>query len=99
MNKKANTLLFILGATIFNIIVTLLCFAVLMVLYAKFFMSLLPEDGHAWVFPIMFIAAIVLTFFLYRCALKLLLKKIQMEKYFDPVFGNSKRTPSKSADK
>jgi len=91
MNKKANTLLFILGATLFNIIVTVLCFGILMVLYVKFLMPLLPVEGHAWAFPIMFIAAIVGTFFLYRFVLKLLLKKIQADKYFDPIFGNKRK--------
>ena len=90
MNKKVNTLLFILGATLFNIIITVLCFVVLMVLYVKFLMPLLPE-GNAWVFPIIFIAAIAAAFFLYRLLLKLLLKKIQVEKYFDPIFGRRNR--------
>ena len=90
MNKKVNTLLFILGATLFNIIVTVLCFVVLMVLYVKFLMPLLPGDDHAWAFPIMFIAAIAATFFLYRLVLKLLLKKIQVDKYFDPIIGKKK---------
>ena len=91
MNKKVNTLLFILGATLFNIIVTILCFVVLMILYARFFIVLLPEEGHTWVFPVMFIAAIAGTFFLYRLVLKLLLKKIEVDKYFDPIFGGKKR--------
>ena len=98
MSKKTNTLLFILGATVFNIVVTLLCFMIMVILYAKFIIPLLPEEGQALAFPLMFIAALVITFFLYRYALKLLMKKIQMEKYFDPIFGNSKRTPPKRAE-
>jgi hypothetical protein len=91
MNKKANTLLFILGATVFNVLVTIVCFTVLMLLYVKFILNLLPEEGRAWAFPLIFIAAIVIAFCLYRFALKLLLKKIQIDKYFDPIFGNKDR--------
>jgi hypothetical protein len=91
MNKKVNTLLFILGATLFNVIVTAALFVVLFLLYVKFLIRLLPESGQAWGFPLLFIAAIALSFFVYRFALKLLLKKIQVEKYFDPIFGNGKK--------
>jgi hypothetical protein len=87
MNKKVNTLLFILGATLFNIIVTVLCFLALLLLYARFIMTVLPENGRAWGFPLIFIIAIALSFFVYRCVLKLLLKKIPVEQYFDPIFG------------
>jgi hypothetical protein len=90
MNKKANTLLFILGATLFNIIVTMLCFVGLLLIYAKFIMSFLPEDGRSWGFPLLFIAAIVLSFFIYRFLLKLMMKKIDTEKYFDPIFGKKR---------
>lgn len=91
MNKKINTLLFILGATVFNILVTVLCFAGLLLVYVKCIVSLLPENGQAWGFPLLFIAAIALSFLVYRFALKLLLKKVDMEKYFDPIFGRRPR--------
>jgi hypothetical protein len=87
MNKKANTLLFILGATVFNILVTVVCFLVIFVLYIRFLASSLPENAAAWGFPLIFIAAIALSFVIYRLILKQLLKKIDVEKYFDPIFG------------
>jgi hypothetical protein len=92
MNKKANTLLFILGATLFNILVTVLCFGLLFFLYAKFIMSHLPEESRVWGFSLSFIAAIVASFIIYRFVLKLLLKKVDMEKYFDPIFGRRRHT-------
>jgi hypothetical protein len=91
MNKKINTLLFVLGATLFNIIVTVVFFIGLLLLYAKFFLPLIPESGRAWGFPLLFVAAIVLSFLTYRFALNLLMKKIKVENYFDPVFGGRKR--------
>jgi hypothetical protein len=93
MNKKVNTLLFVLGATLFNIIVTVLCFVGLLLLYAKFVMTFLPEENRSWGFPVIFIGAIVLSFFIYRFILKLLMKKIEMEKYFDPIFGRKHKHP------
>lgn len=87
MNKKINTILFVAGATVFNIFVTVLSFAVLLIVYAKLIAGRLPEENLVWGFPVIFIIAVVSSFFAYRSALKLLLKKIEMEKYFSPVFG------------
>ena len=36
MNKKANTWLFMLAATVFNIVLTFVCFVVSLFLYGKF---------------------------------------------------------------
>ncbi|MDR1287154.1 MAG: leader peptide processing enzyme [Treponema sp.] len=94
MNKKANTLVFILGATVFNILVTVMCFVLLFVLYARFLASLLPENAAAWGFPVIFIAAIALSFIIYRVILKQLLRRVDVEKYFDPIFGK-RRPPSR----
>ncbi|GHT44123.1 hypothetical protein AGMMS49921_13380 [Endomicrobiia bacterium] len=93
MNKKTNTWLFILGATVFNILITIISFVALLAVYAKFIMRLLPEAGTAWGFPVIFIAAIALSFVLYRVILKHLLKRFDVEKYFDPIFG--RRGPKK----
>jgi hypothetical protein len=36
--------------------------------------------------PILFIAAIVVTFFIYNAIMKFVTRKIDMEKYFHPIF-------------
>jgi sterol desaturase/sphingolipid hydroxylase (fatty acid hydroxylase superfamily) len=87
MNKKVNTALFILGATVFNIIVTVLSFLLLLILYAKVFMKILPQGAQAWSFPIIFITAIVISFFVYKFVLGKLIKKVNVEKYFDPLIN------------
>jgi hypothetical protein len=94
MNKKTNTLLFILGATVFNVLTTVVCFLGLFLFYARFLVPLLPEEGQAWGFPVVFIAAIALSFVIYRLVLKQLMKRIVVEKYFDPIFGG-RRPPSR----
>jgi membrane protein implicated in regulation of membrane protease activity len=91
MNKKANTILFILGATVFNILITVLSFVLLLMLYARFIVQLLPEQARAWSFPLIFIAAMAVAFLVYRQLLRILLKKVDVEKYFDPIFGNRRR--------
>lgn len=91
MNKKANTFLFILGATVFNILITVLSFVLLLTVYAKFIMPHLPEQAQVWSFPLIFIAAMAVAFIAYRYLLRFLLKKIDVEKYFDPIFGHKRR--------
>ncbi|MDR0315819.1 MAG: leader peptide processing enzyme [Treponema sp.] len=85
MNKKLNTILFILGATAFNVLVAVLCFFILLLIYVRFIMIYLPENSQGWGFPVIFIAALAVSFVLYRFVIKLLLKKIDIEKYFDPI--------------
>ena len=87
MNKKTNTIFFILGATLFNVLVTVFCFIVLLVIYSKYFFSVTPESVSAWILPIIFIVSIAASFFVYRLAIKILTKKVSIEKYFDPIFG------------
>jgi len=94
MNKKVNTALFILGATVFNIMITVLSFLLLLLLYSKCLSQFLPQGAQAWSFPFIFIAAIVISFFVYKFALGFLLKKINVDKYFDPLI-NTRYRPKK----
>jgi len=91
MNKKVNTILFILGATMFNILITILSFLVLLIIYAKTIMRILPEEVQAWSFPFIFIAALGIAFFAYRYTLRFLISRIEIEKYFDPIFVSKHR--------
>jgi len=95
MDKKVNTILFILGATLFNVIIAVVSFFILFLFYVNFIMSNIPETSRGWGLIIIFVAAILISFFVYRAALKLLLSKIDVEKYFDPLFikQSLKKTP------
>jgi hypothetical protein len=95
MSKKSNTLLFVLGATVFNVLTTIVFLLILVVIYARFLAPLLPEASAAWGFPVIFIASFALSFVLYRLILKRVMKKVEMEKYFDPIFGG-RRPPRKN---
>jgi len=91
MNKRLNTILFILGATVFNILITVLSFLLLLIVYARFLLRLLPEGTQTWSFPIIFIASLAIAFIVYRYSLRFLMSKIDMEKYFDPLFVSRQR--------
>jgi hypothetical protein len=97
MNKKINTILFILGATVFNIIITVLSFFLLLIIYAKF-MKYLPQGAQAWSFPLIFISAIAISFFVYKLVLGFLLKKVNIEKYFDPIINTRYRQKKRPED-
>jgi len=86
MNKKVNSFLFVLGATLFNVIVAVVSFILLLLLYAAFINPMIPEGGISWAFPLIFLASIAISIFVYRAVLKYFLAKIDMEKFFDPIF-------------
>ena len=88
MNKKVNSILFILGATLFNVLIAIASFLLLFVFYANNIMMQLGETARGWGLIIIFIASIVISFIVYRVVLKFLLKKIDVDKYFDPLFVN-----------
>ena len=90
MSRKTNTLFFILGGTVFNILITVLSFLFLLVIYGKFLYQYLPGSSTAWVLPIIFVASIVVSFLVYRIAIRMIMKKVNMEKYFDPIFKSRK---------
>jgi len=94
VNKKANTIVFMLVATLFNVIITVACFVLLLVLYGRLLAPLLPQETAAIGLPIVFIAAIVLSFVIYRYALKLFTKRFEAEKYFDQLI-KSRRPPKR----
>jgi hypothetical protein len=87
MNKKVNTLLFVLGATAANILITILVFILLFVICVR----LLPADTLAGVLPFVFIAALAASFFIYNRILKIVTNKFEMDKYFDPIFKSRRK--------
>jgi hypothetical protein len=91
MSKKTNTLFFILGATVFNIVITIIAFLALLLLFTFVIMPALPETtankAASWAIPIIFISAIAISFAVYRIVLKLFMKKVNIEQHFDPIFG------------
>jgi len=86
MNKKVNTLLFILGATVFNVIVAVISFIILIIICGRFILPRIPETDYSWAVSLILLASIAISIFVYRIVLKFLLTKIDIEQYFDPLF-------------
>jgi len=86
MNKKLNTIVFILCATLFNILVAIISFILLTLLYVRFILTIIPETGYSWGFTLVFLSSIAISFLVYRYVLRYLLTKVEIEKYFDPLF-------------
>jgi len=86
MNKKVNTLIFILAGTVFNVLIAIGSFILLSLLYMRFLMMIIPEQSRSWGFTFIFLASLAISFLVYRLALKFLLTKFKAEDYFDPLF-------------
>lgn len=91
MNKKANTLLFVLGATVVNVIVMVGVFIALLVPYVRFASPALPATVNQLSVFVLFLASIAITYFVYHRAVKYMASKIDMEHYFHPIFNRKKK--------
>ena len=86
MNKKFNTLLFVLGATLINILLMIILFLAAFVVYGLLLAPRLPAGANAVIVVVLFIVSIVGTYFIYHKLVTLMSKKVEFEKYFDPLF-------------
>ena len=94
MNKKVNTVLFVLGATVVNIVVMAVLFLLCMFLIAKFVnpeSSLLP----LWL-GLMFLVSIGGSFFLYTVVMRKISVRYDLEKYLDPLFTKKRKDRNRS---
>ena len=91
MNKRLNTILFIIGGTVFNVLVTVITFLIFLVIYSKFLYDRISENAAAWLLPVFFVASIAASFFIYRFVIKIVTKKVDVEKYFNPLFVRKRR--------
>ncbi len=89
MNKRVNTVLFLVGAVLFIL--------VLMVFYFLAFLGigslLLPDQTGflaqaTWV--VFFLSALAASWFTYRWLFRILRERIRLERYFDPFLFKDK---------
>ena len=90
MNKKVNTVLFLLGATVFNLLIMFLLIVVFLVLISAIFRDSLNPNVLSILMIIVFVGSIAASFFIYGRLVKWLSRKIDMEKYFLPLFRRKK---------
>jgi hypothetical protein len=63
------------AATVFNIVVTVICFTLLLVLYSFLVIPRIPNETAFIAIPFLFVISVVLSFLIYQRALKVYLKK------------------------
>ncbi len=81
MNKKLNTLFFIIGGVVLNIII----FFLFLMLFL-FIATLFPASSQGVVVIVGFLLAIFASFFAYTKIVQFFMTKVDMEKYFHPIF-------------
>lgn len=87
MNKKLNTVLFVLGATLVNIVMMIFLFITGFLLYGAFLAPRLPPEVNSIALLILFIGSILGTYFLYHRIMRYLSNKVNWDMYFAPLFG------------
>ncbi|MFA7566213.1 MAG: hypothetical protein WCY01_04245 [Alkalispirochaeta sp.] len=90
MNKRVNTVLFILAATVLNIVVMTVLFAVLLVFFARFVAPALSPGVNQIILLLIFVVSVVLTYFLYHRFMRWLTTKYSLDEYMSPLFGKKK---------
>ena len=90
MNKKVNTVLFLLGATVFNLLVIFILIVLFLVLISVVFRESLNPTVLSISMTLVFIGSIAASFFIYGRVVKWLQRRIDMDKYFMPLFRRKK---------
>ena len=70
MKRKAGIVLFIIAATAFNILVTAVCFGILLLLFSVLVMPHLSDTAGFIGSLFLLVASVVVAFFVYQCVLK-----------------------------
>jgi len=86
MNKKLNTVLFVLGATVFNIIVMIVIMTLGLALLSILLGGSINQGTAQFLFLFLFVLSIAGAFGLYHLLVKIISRKVDMDKYFHPIF-------------
>ncbi|SLM18905.1 hypothetical protein SPIRO4BDMA_50420 [uncultured spirochete] len=85
MNKtpanKGKVELFVIGATVANILLMEICFVLLMLLYSAMLSKILPAEALIWAIAVAFILALLMSTLIYRRLLKLLRERYHLDEY------------------
>lgn len=91
MNKKLNTVLFLLAASIYNIVVMILIIVLLLFIISRFITEQVSPGLTSGLFILIFILGIAGSFFIYHRTIKYLSTKIDFDKYFMPLIRSRKK--------
>lgn len=90
MNKRLNSILFVLAATVANIAVMLILYVLLLVLYARLAAPALPPTTNQIMLLVLFVVSVGVTYVLYHQVMKRMAKKYDLARYFGPIFGRER---------
>jgi len=79
--NKGKIVLFMLGATIANILLMVICFVLLMLLYSALLSKILPAEALIWAIAVAFILALIVSTLIYRRLLKFLRERYHLDEY------------------
>ena len=86
VNRKLNSLLFIIGATALNLVIMVSLFAILALIYGRFLASNFDQEASQIIIVLIFFLSVAGSYFFYHFFVKWLSHRVDMEKYFDPIF-------------
>lgn len=90
MNKKTNTVFFMIGATIYNLLV-MVVFAIPFVILILAFKERIAGNLPVIIISLVpFLGAPAGSFFIYGLTMRKISEKVDMDKYFEPVFKKKK---------
>lgn len=95
MNKKLNTVLFLLGATVINIIIMIALFLLGMFLFGRFLPGFASSGRAPLMMVLLFAVTLGGTYGIYHSLIRLLARFVDLDRYFQPILGNKR---NKSAD-
>ena len=90
MNKKFNTVLFMIGATFYNLLVMAIIIVVPFIIILLVFKNSLTSSSITFIVMVLFVVALGGGFFIYRYTMKKIAEKVNMDKYFEPLFRKKK---------
>lgn len=89
MNKKLNTALFFVAATVVNLTIVLVLGLAVFIPYAIFVGPHVPGQVNLLALIVVVMGSMAGSFPLYRKLIELFQKKVDVEKYFDPIVRTS----------
>lgn len=93
MTKRERTVLFVIGATIFNLALTVLITIAVFLAYVFTLARISPPKGVALPLGISFILGILLANLIYKKALVILGRRVNLEEKFGLLISKEKRRP------
>jgi hypothetical protein len=91
MNKQLNTVLFTIGATIFNLITMGILIIVPLILIAVIFKGRLGPSALPIIGLVLFFGALIANFFIYGWVMRKISAKYDLNKYFEPLFKKKEK--------